>query len=98
MPHILSLEQLARFKLRLQFIDQDQPPNVQWYPLLRPLNVPLDPRSLSLRLNDTIVDGQRSLSLSLVDDQDKRDDRTPQYVHFHYTFIYQPYSTYSSTG
>ncbi|THV02978.1 hypothetical protein K435DRAFT_852233 [Dendrothele bispora CBS 962.96] len=79
MSHIFTLEDLSRCKVCLEFENPGQPPSIHWRPLNQP--VPLNAissRSLSIRVNESFVDGRPSLTLFLVHDlcSAERDDNT----------------------
>ncbi|THU94765.1 hypothetical protein K435DRAFT_860229 [Dendrothele bispora CBS 962.96] len=79
MSHIFTLEDLSRCKVCLEFVSTGQPPNIHWRPLNQP--VPLNAvssRSLSIRVKESFVHGQPSVTLFLVHDlcSVERDDNT----------------------
>jgi len=67
MPHIFTLDDLARSKVCLEFVNQEQPPSVYWQPRVEPLSLNSS-TTLSLRVNQTFVNGRPSLTMFLIHD------------------------------
>ncbi|THV00358.1 hypothetical protein K435DRAFT_458407 [Dendrothele bispora CBS 962.96] len=85
MSHIFTLEDLSRCKVCLEFENPGQPPSIHWRPLNQPVPFnAVSSRSLSIRVNESFVDGRPSLTLFLVHDpcSTEQDDNT----HFNMNF------------
>ncbi|KAK7445445.1 hypothetical protein VKT23_014864 [Stygiomarasmius scandens] len=67
MPHIFTLDDLARSKVCLEFVNQEQPPSIYWQPRVEPLSLNSS-TTLSLRVNQTFVNGRPSLTMFLIHD------------------------------
>ncbi|KAF5367968.1 hypothetical protein D9758_004462 [Tetrapyrgos nigripes] len=69
MSHIFTLEDLARCKVCLEFTSPGQPPSIHWRPLNWPVTLnKMTSQSLSIRVNESFVNGRPSLTLFLVHD------------------------------
>ncbi|KAF5355240.1 hypothetical protein D9758_006009 [Tetrapyrgos nigripes] len=82
MSHIFTLDDLARSKVCLEFVNQEQPPSIFWKPRSQPIPVNSSTSSLSIRVNQTFVNGRPSLTIFLIHDPESIDraHQTPQDV------------------
>ncbi|THU82014.1 hypothetical protein K435DRAFT_844522, partial [Dendrothele bispora CBS 962.96] len=73
MSHIFTLDALARSKVCLEFVNQEQPPSIYWKPRAEPLLLNSSASSLSIRVNQAFVNGRPSLTLFLIHEPELED-------------------------
>jgi len=75
MTHVFALEDLSRHKLCLRFVAPGQPLSIHWQPLNQPLTNFSLTRSLplSIRVDETVVDGHPSVAIFIVTDDAEED-------------------------
>ncbi|KAF5335903.1 hypothetical protein D9758_017690 [Tetrapyrgos nigripes] len=70
MSHIFTLDDLARCKVSLEFVNAEHPPSVVWQPRVQTVSLPVSTKSLSIRVNESFVNGRPSVTLFLIHDPD----------------------------
>jgi len=68
MSHIFTLDDLARCKVSFDFANPGQPSSINWQPRIQAVSVPTSSQTLSIRVDESFVNGRPCLTLFLVHD------------------------------